>query len=192
MSNQSIWSIDELQEAWQMATKLHDGQKYGGQQQGEQIEYLNHIGSVVFEILSAVNADQGMDAELAIKCAILHDTVEDTAFSYERVKSKYGEKVADGVLALTKNNQIDGAENKMLDSLARIKKQPKEVWAVKMADRICNLQGPPFYWTNEKKQAYWEEARVILHELKEGNRYLAERLERKIQEYRKFFSGDRE
>ena len=78
----------------------------------------------------------------------------------------------------------------MLDSLKRIKQQPKEVWAVKMADRICNLYAPPFYWTNEKKKTYREEAMLIHRELKDGNAYLAERLGRKIEEYRAYIDND--
>ena len=73
-----MWSIDELQKVWHLAAKLHDGQKYGGQNEGEKVEYLNHIGSVTFEILNAVNIEKDMNADLAIKCAILHDSIEDT------------------------------------------------------------------------------------------------------------------
>jgi len=183
-----MWSINELQDAWQLATKLHDGQKYGGPEEGEHIEYINHIGSVTFEILSAIAKDQKMNADLAIKCAILHDTLEDTELSYESVKDNFGKEVADGVLALTKNNEIEGKEEKMRDSLNRIKKQPKEVWAVKMADRISNLYAPPYYWTNEKKSKYLEEAKLIHSALKEGNEYLAGRLEIKIEAYQKFIN----
>ncbi len=39
------WSIDKLQDAWKLASKLHDGQKYGGPNEGDQVEYINHIGS---------------------------------------------------------------------------------------------------------------------------------------------------
>lgn len=181
-----MWSIDELQEVWQLASKLHNGQKYGGQKEGEQIEYLNHIGGVTFEILKAVNEEKDMNGDLAIKCAILHDSIEDTEQSFEDVKKLFGEKVANGVLALTKNEKLDSKEKMMLDSLSRIKQQSKEVWAVKMADRICNLQAPPYYWTNEKKIKYQKEAKLIHSELKDGNKYLADRLERKINEYSQF------
>lgn len=178
-----MWSIDELQEAWQLASRLHDGQKYGGQNDGEQIEYLNHIGSVTFEVLNAISQNKEMNASLAIKCAILHDTIEDTEQSYQDVKKLFGEEVADGVMALTKNEKLDGKEKMMLDSLSRIKQQPKEVWAVKMADRICNLSAPPYYWTNDKIIKYRKEAQLIYNELKDGNQYLAQRLQRKIKDY---------
>ncbi|MGB1207320.1 MAG: HD domain-containing protein [Chitinophagales bacterium] len=181
-----MWSIDELQKTWQLASRLHNGQKYGGQKKGEQIEYLNHIGSVVFEIMAAVNHEKNMNADLAIKCAILHDSIEDTPYSFEEVKKTFGKEVANGVMALTKNEKLDGKEKMMLDSLSRIKKQPKEVWAVKMADRICNLYAPPYYWNTEKKIKYREEAKLIHRELKAGNKYLADRLEAKINDYFKY------
>mgnify|MGYP006998222858 CR=1 FL=1 len=72
----------------------------------------------------------------------------------------------------------------MLDSL--IRKKTKKVWAVKMADRICNLQEPPKYWTNDKKINYKNEAQLILRELKNGNKCLANRLKIKINEYANF------
>lgn len=181
-----MWSIDELQKVWQLAARLHDGQKYGGQAEGEQVEYLNHIGSVTFEILHALSKNKDMNADLAIKCAVLHDSIEDTAYSFEDVKKLFGAEVANGVLALTKNEQIESKEEQMLDSLSRIKKQPKEVWAVKMADRICNLYAPPYYWDNKRKIAYQKEAQLIHRSLKEGNSYLAERLAGKIRDYAKY------
>ena len=61
---------------------------------------------------------------------------------------------------------------------------PHKVWAVKLADRITNLQPPPSHWDNERKIRYREEARLILSELKGGNEFLAKRLEKKIEEYR--------
>ena len=56
----------------------------------------------------------------------------------------------------------------------------------KMADRICNLYAPPYYWTNEKKIRYKKEAQLIYDELKDGNKYLAKRLEKKISAYDQF------
>lgn len=182
------WSIDEIQNIWQLASKLHDGQKYGGPNEGEKVEYINHIGSVVFEILNADKFTENMNSDLAIKCAILHDTIEDTPFTYEKVKELFGYEVASGVLALTKDDKIEGKLDKMLDSLSRIKEQPKEVWAVKLADRITNLYEPPYYWKDDKKLKYIEEAEIILDQLKEGNKYLAERLKNKIKEYHRFLS----
>ncbi|URM35843.1 HD domain-containing protein [Flavobacterium anhuiense] len=188
MKQQKDWSIDEIQNTWQLVSKLHDGQKYGGSNEGERVEYINHIGSVVFEVLNASRFTENMNADLAVKCAMLHDTIEDTAFNYEKVNDLFGSEVASGVLALTKSDEISDSLEKMLDSLNRIKQQPIEVWAVKMADRICNLYEPPYYWNDAKKLKYIEEAEIIHQELKDGNEYLAERLKNKIREYNRFLS----
>jgi (p)ppGpp synthase/HD superfamily hydrolase len=76
----------------------------------------------------------------------------------------------------------------MPDSLQRIIQQPKEVWAVKMADRICNLYKPPHYWDNDKKLSYLKEAREIHAHLHTANVYLANRLLHKIEAYKKYLS----
>lgn len=180
------WSIDEIQDIWQTASKLHYGQTYGGTEQNEKIEYVNHIGSVTFEILNALNHTDNMNAGLAIKCAILHDSIEDTACTFDQINDLFGPEVAKGVLALSKNDEIEDRLEKMLDSLKRIKEQPMEIWAVKLADRIVNLYAPPYYWTNEKKLKYIHEAEIILTELKDGNHYLANRLRSKIDAYHKY------
>jgi (p)ppGpp synthase/HD superfamily hydrolase len=141
---------------------------------------------VVFEILAAVSVDKDLDPALAIPCALLHDTLEDTKLTYEEVLNKFGSAIASGVLALTKSPDLKDKKQKMNDSLQRIKAQPREVWAVKMADRITNLYAPPYYWDDEKKREYVTEARLIHRELKDSSSYLAQRLEEKIQKYETF------
>lgn len=178
--------IDKLQDAWQLATILHSGQFYGSPNEGERIEYINHIGSVVFEVSNGFKHENMPNEELGILCAVLHDTIEDTEATYESIENQFGKQIAEGVLALTKNEALATKEEQMTDSLERIKKQPKEVWAVKLADRICNLYAPPFYWNTEKKEKYILEAQLIYEHLKDGNAYLAQRLWEKIERYKSF------
>jgi len=71
----------------------------------------------------------------------------------------------------------------MADSLCRIKNQPKEVWMVKMADRISNLLPPPPDWSDDKISAYKVEAIEIYNALKDCSDYLAKRLKQKIESY---------
>ncbi|HUP12739.1 MAG TPA: hypothetical protein VM187_11015, partial [Niastella sp.] len=179
--------IDNLQTIWQKVSQLHSGQTYGGQHKDEKIEYINHIGSVVFEILNAGMYTKEFNGELAVSCALLHDSIEDTALTVVELQQLYGEQVTAGVLALTKDKNKPKDEQ-MHDSLTRIKAQPKEVWAVKLADRICNLYAPPYYWDNQKKLGYIEEAKTIHFHLKDGNEYLANRLMQKIGDYKKYLA----
>ena len=165
--------------------------------QVNQFEHMLHNdGLIVIKFWLDITKDEqkerfdhnDIDEDLAVKCAMMHDTIEDTTLEYTDIENKYGKKVADGVMALTKNDNLPDKRTRMLDSLQRIKQQSKEVWMVKMADRITNLYASPYYWDNEKKKAYREEAIVIYDHLKDGSDYLANRLKQKIDEYQKFIN----
>jgi len=97
--------------------------------------------------------------------------------------------VADGVLALSKNPLLSTKSEQMEDSLLRIKLQPKEIWMVKMADRISNLYQPPFYWDKAKIINYQKEALIIYDNLSEANLELSQRLNEKIENYNKFIEA---
>jgi guanosine-3',5'-bis(diphosphate) 3'-pyrophosphohydrolase len=152
---------------------------------GTDLPYLIHLSNVVMEILIAAPETENFNLDLAVQVALLHDTLEDTATEYEELVEIFGREVAEGVKALSKNKDLP-KDNAMIDSLARIKSQPKEIWAVKLADRITNLQPPPPHWDESKKMKYLEEAKVIHMELKHGNQYLADRLKLKIDDYQMY------
>lgn len=177
------WDIDLVRRAWALATDAHDGQKYGGREEGRQIEYLNHIGAVCLEVMQSLLHHPEADADLAIICAILHDTVEDSAVGLEQIEEQFGAAVARGVAALTKNEALPGKAEKMLDSLQRIKAQPSEIWMVKLADRIVNLTAPPYYWDQQKMTAYRREAQLIYQHLHPASDVLAARLQARIEAY---------
>lgn len=169
--------------AWNYASQAHLGQKIPG----SDISYLNHIGLVTFESMSAIiNSSQIENRDLLIVCSLLHDTIEDTLTTYDDIKEIFDSNVADGVLALTKNKSLITKEEKIIDSLKRIKCQPKEIWMVKLSDRITNLQPPPKFWNNEKIRNYRDEAISIFNELGESNKYLSDRLKRKIENYSRY------
>ncbi|NJL13744.1 MAG: bifunctional (p)ppGpp synthetase/guanosine-3',5'-bis(diphosphate) 3'-pyrophosphohydrolase [Microscillaceae bacterium] len=181
------WNPDLYQKAWHWATLAHEGQTYGGPAEGQHILYLNHIGSVVAEVHWALAQMTLPDPDLALLCAILHDTLEDTDLRPAAIEEGFGPRIAAGVAALTKDESLPDKGQKMADSLARIRQQPAEIWVVKMADRICNLQHPPYYWDKAKKQAYQAEAQVIYEALASAHVPLATRLQQKIAEYAQFF-----
>ncbi len=150
---------------------------------GTRLPYLVHVCNVAMEILIAGPQTNGFNIGLAVQVALLHDTLEDTSATFDELVITFGADVARGVLALTKIKYVPPRE-RMKDCLSRIKTQPKEIWAVKLADRISNLQPPPEDWNASKKTEYLLEARFIYDELKEGNEYLAARLEKMIENYK--------
>ena len=176
---ESRWSQELYIRAYKYAARAHHGQYVPG----SDLPYITHLSFVSMEIMSSLSVGNKRNGDLAVQCALLHDTLEDTGVTYEQVKDKFGIVVACGVRALTKNIKLD-KNKQMEDSLRRIKKQPKEIWMVKMADRITNLQPPPPHWTNEKMKKYRNEANQIYNSLKDADEYLALRLENKIEDYK--------
>lgn len=180
------WSPDLFNKAWRFAARYHEGQTYGGANAEERIDYLVHIGSVAMEVAWGLAVLSLPNPDLAIQCALLHDTLEDTAATYDQLRAEFGTDVADGVQALTKNGRFPHKTTQMADSLSRIQTQPYEVWLVKLADRITNLQAPPYYWDRAKIAAYRAEAQQIYDALHSAHAPLAARLAEKIEQYQQF------
>ncbi len=175
---------NEIQTHYQQAIKFST-EKHTAQKQkvpGTNLPYLMHLSNVAMEILVAGSKEVRFNTAFAVQVALLHDTIEDTLTTFDELKDKFGIRFAQSVSALSKNKNLPKAQQ-MQDSIDRIKEMQKEVWAVKLADRITNLQKPPARWSLKKKKAYHAEAKVILEELGKGNEYLAKRLEAKIKEY---------
>lgn len=174
------------QELYQKAMRFA-GEKHANQLvPGSKANYLLHISTVCMEVILAHKHEDDFDLNLAMQAAILHDTIEDTDTSYEEVEENFGSDVAQAVSALSKDKQLPTKREQMEDSLDRILALSKEVGIVKMADRISNLQGPPYHWGNEKATAYREEAKLIHQKLGQNHAYLRNRLWEKIEAYKRF------
>jgi guanosine-3',5'-bis(diphosphate) 3'-pyrophosphohydrolase len=181
----------EAQKLYQEAIKFATAKHLEKEQKvpGTNLPYVVHLSNVAMEIIIASANSDNFNLGFAVQVALLHDTIEDTTTDFGELENKFGVRIAEAVSALTKNKEVP-KEQQMHDSLTRIKKLQPEVWAIKLADRITNLQPPPPNWDNEKKIKYQKEARIIFSELKEGNDFLARRLETKIVEYGKYLNVD--
>ena len=147
------------------------------------VSYVAHLQGVCLEAVSGcLNSGTEVNLEKVIILSLLHDTIEDTNATYEEINKEFGKEIADGVLALTKNENLP-CELRMKDSLNRIKLQGKEVCIVKLADRLFNLKDIPSEWDNNKINCYRNEAKLILSELGVFNEYMANRLQEKINNY---------
>ncbi|MFK5893893.1 MAG: HD domain-containing protein [Pseudomonadota bacterium] len=179
----NIWNQDKYIKAWNFACFAHEGQLLPG----TTIPYINHIANVSMEVMAAIVQSKNIhNPNLLVQCALLHDVIEDTKNTYDDIKEEFGSDVANGVLALSKNVNLSSKSEQMINSLERIKKQPVEVWMVKLADRITNLQPPPNYWNKEKINNYRQEAILILESLCVANPYLAKRMQIKISAYKRY------
>jgi (p)ppGpp synthase/HD superfamily hydrolase len=145
---------------------------------GSVLPYVVHVASVAAEVIAAL--EPGDDADLAVCAALLHDTIEDTATQHGELVAAFGARVADAVLALSKHK---AKPDPMADSLERIRAQPREVWMVKLADRITNLAPPPAHWSRDKCRAYREQAIAICDAFGAASATLATRLRARIASY---------
>jgi (p)ppGpp synthase/HD superfamily hydrolase len=175
----SAWSQERYIAAFRFAAERHKGQIFTG----SDLPYLMHLSFVSMEVIAALNVEDGLDGDLAVQCACLHDVIEDTVTTIDELAECFGAAVATGVLALTKDETLSKAEQ-ISDSLRRIREQPREVAIVKLADRITNLQPPPSHWTQEKIRSYAMEARVIYDALADASPFLATRFREKLASYR--------
>lgn len=176
-----LWSQDICIKASRFAAQHHLGQCVPG----TSLPYLIHLSWVSMEVMSAWAIAPTFDGNLAVQCALLHDVLEDTDASYLQIEQQFGLPVAQGVLSLTKDCSLPKSQQ-LSDSLKRIRQQPQEIWVVKLADRITNLQPPPSHWTTDKIRGYRMEAQEILDALGEAHSYLATRLAEKIIFYETF------
>jgi (p)ppGpp synthase/HD superfamily hydrolase len=175
----SPWSREKYVRAYRYAAEAHRDQLLPGSEK----PYIIHITLVAMEIIAVLSIEAGWDGDLALQTALLHDVVEDTDRRPDEIARRFGKPVAAGVAALTKNTKIQERRQRLEDSLARIRKQPWEIWLVKLADRLANMGHPPPNWPPAHVAVYREEAKLIHRNLGKANPFLARRLSRKIAAY---------
>ena len=130
-----------MDDARSFAIAAHAGQLYGGK------PYETHLAAVV-QVLD----DFGFD-EPYRQAAWLHDVVEDTPIELSEIRSRFGDRVAAMVDAVT------GIGPTRKDRSARIYaglKACPAAAAVKLADRIANVEAAPA--ASEHRTRYRREA----------------------------------
>ncbi len=125
--------ISKISAAFELARDAHKDQK-----RISGTPYISHPLAVASNV-----ADMQMDVD-SICAALLHDVVEDTSYSYDDIKQRFGEQVAllvDGVTKLDKiefsNKEERDMENLRKMFLAMAK--DIRVIIIKFADRMHNL-----------------------------------------------------
>ena len=175
-----MWDSKIVNEALMFATEKHKNQMM---YYPSEMPYSAHIFGVTLNAIKyADSVEQEIDSDSLVCMALLHDTLEDTDTSFDELLKTFGEKIANGVLALTKNETLP-REFRMKDSIERIKKQPIEVWIVKLSDRLFNMRGIVPTWEKEKLLKYKAEAQYICDELGDASEKLKKDLQKSIDNY---------
>lgn len=174
-----IPNTDLFHKALRLAAWAHYGQvtKFGD-------PYITHPTAASYELLAAQAAGEDFDIDLAVVTALLHDVVEKSDVTIKSIRKDFGQAVAEGVAAMTKNESLP-KEEQLRDSILRILDQPREIAMAKMADRISSMLPVALEWNADKIATILGNAEMIHRMLGEASPFLAKRLEKKIRLYRK-------
>ena len=72
--------------AWHFAAQVHNAQRVPG----TDLPYLKHLGMVTMEVFSAHAVAPIGNLGLAVRCAILHDTIEDQGVRHAELVERFG------------------------------------------------------------------------------------------------------
>src|ERR1700722_19046363 len=124
--------VRTVERAYEVAAHWHKDQK---RKSGD--PYITHPLAV-----ATILAELGMNTE-TICAALLHDTVEDTAYTLNELRSVFGEDVAalvDGVTKLDKVKYGASAEAETVRKMVVAMSRDIRVLVIKLADRLHNMR----------------------------------------------------
>ena len=143
-----------ITKAFDFTARKHVGQRRKG---ADQEPYVNHVAEVARLLAEATN---GQDPVLIV-AGLLHDTVEDTDTTYEKLKAEFGQEVANLVLEVTDDKSLPKDIRKRLQvetvgkksdrakmlkladqQSVRDHQQPTDRLVLEAADRLLRMGGP--------------------------------------------------
>ena len=121
-----------IERAYDVAAQMHSGQS---RKSGD--PYITHPLAV-----ATILAELGMNHE-TICAALLHDTIEDTAYTLAELRRDFGEDIAalvDGVTKLDKVKYGDAAQAETVRKMVVAMSRDIRVLVIKLADRLHNMR----------------------------------------------------
>lgn len=121
-----------VERAHQVADRAHAGQK---RRSGE--PYITHPIAV-----AQILADLGIGSK-TVAAALLHDTVEDTAYTLDELRADFGDEIAmlvDGVTKLDKVKYGDSTQAETVRKMIVAMSKDIRVLIIKLADRLHNAR----------------------------------------------------
>jgi guanosine-3',5'-bis(diphosphate) 3'-pyrophosphohydrolase len=177
-------NLNKLLEAASFAAKQHKNQKRKGAD-GE--PYINHPLEVA-NLLANVGKVEDMDVLIA---ALLHDTIEDTETTEEKIAGMFGKKVSKIVSEVTDDKSLPKAERKQMQ-VEHAPHLSTGAKLVKLGDKISNItdimKNPPDGWSLERKREYVEWGEKVVAGLRGTNENLERYFDETVAEAKRKFS----
>ncbi len=147
--------LDLINDAYIFAKEKHKDKK---RKNGE--DYITHPLEVA-NILADLNVDA-----TTLACALLHETLNHSATTYEEIETKFGEEVATIVRSISKINKLELTDG--MNSAAYLRKilvglsEDVRVLFIKLADRLHNMRTIYALTEEEQKQKANETTEVLI------------------------------
>lgn len=142
-----------IEQAIEFATIRHAGQT----RKGSGLPYIVHPLEVMLILIR-----HGVTSEVILVAAILHDVVEDTETTIEEIRAFFGDRVADIVAQLTKDEGLKG-EAKHAAMRTQAETFSAAAALVKAADRLSNIRDLyKMSWKTESKKGYLDFADFLV------------------------------
>jgi GTP pyrophosphokinase len=145
--------VGELGRAYDTAASLHAGQV---RKSGD--PYIAHPLAV-----ARLLAELGMDTTTLV-AALLHDTVENTAYTMDQMRVDFGGEVAllvGGVTALDKVKLVDAARAETVRKMVVAMARDPRVLVIKLADRLHNMRTLTFLPRPKQEQKARETLEIL-------------------------------
>lgn len=140
----------EILRATLYAAQMHADQRRKGH---GVVPYVNHV----IEVAELVARVGGVEDTAVLQAALLHDTVEDTATTFEDIEEIFGADVRRLVEEMTDDKNLPKAERKRLQ-IVHAPTMSDRGKVIKLADKISNIRDivhrPPPDWTAQRRRDY--------------------------------------
>lgn len=123
--------------------------------------YINHPLAVASRLVN----DGGVNDVQLLCAALLHDTVEDTATTFDELTEAFGEEISQLVSEVTDDKSLKKEERKQLQ-IEHAPHKSERAKQLKIADKICNVGDinaeSPAGWSRERKLEYFDWAENVI------------------------------
>lgn len=158
-------TAEQILKAACFAADAHRGQR---RKDAAGTPYINHPLRVANICASTVRRQDIINAVPLMEAALLHDTVEDTATTFEMIEDQFGKQVADLVKEVTDDRTLTPALRKRAQ-IAHITQISELAQHIKLADKLDNCQdtlaNAPPSWSLERIQGYFAWNKLIVQKI---------------------------
>jgi GTP diphosphokinase / guanosine-3',5'-bis(diphosphate) 3'-diphosphatase len=178
--------LSTILRAASFAAKKHKEQKRKGAD-GE--PYINHT----LEVANLLRNVGGVEDPEILTASLLHDTVEDTATTFEEIEKEFGKVVAGLVREVTDDKSLPKAQRKHLqvEHAPHLSTGAKQI---KLADKISNIRdvtaNPPDGWDLPRRREYVDWGENVVAGLRGANPELEELFDEVVKEARLSIGSD--